>query len=142
MFVSRQNNHLHIWHVSCAVVGVLLLDLFCTFHSHSHLRLPHCSLHMEMTTATIHDTERRLVNWLNRTCLHQTEDKRPRGKSSKRSHTKINDVTTEQTQFAQGRKRAGARNSVHTVCCSAPHKRMPETLCTTLDHADQQSDPF
>ena len=34
------------------------------------IRLPYCSFHMEMTTATIHNTERRLANWLNRTSLN------------------------------------------------------------------------
>ena len=33
------------------------------------IRLPCCSLDLEMTTATIHDTERRLAKWLNRTYL-------------------------------------------------------------------------
>ena len=31
---------------------------------------PHCSFHMEMTTATIHNTLRLSAHWLNRNCLH------------------------------------------------------------------------
>ena len=55
-------------HVARAVIVVPFLDVFCTFYSHSYFDR-YCSIHMEMTTVTIHDPERRLADRLNRTLL-------------------------------------------------------------------------
>ena len=70
VFVSWQNSLVHICHAMSH--GQSLLCPYLTASAHS-TRTPtatsYCSLHMEMTTATIHDPERRLAIRLNRTPL-------------------------------------------------------------------------
>ena len=56
-------------HVSCAVVGCSLCLIFLHIPLALQIRLLYCSFLMEMPTATIHDTERRLAKWLNRQIL-------------------------------------------------------------------------